>query len=86
MSDDGDEENHTIYEYHYEPEYRYDEWSQDWYTKEEFYEYYGNHSIWKMMNPKKVYRRSIMMITADRIHHWDSKNFKTFMKMVGDSY
>jgi hypothetical protein len=83
MSDEG---NHTIYECHYEPEYRYDEWSQDWYTKEEFYEYYGNHSIWKMMHPKKVYRRSIMMITADRIHHWDSKNFKTFMKMVGDSY
>lgn len=86
MSDDGDEENHTIYEYQYEPEYRYDEWSKEWYTKEEFYEYYGNHSIWKMMHPKKVYRRSIMMITADRIHHWDSKNFKTFMKMVGDSY
>ena len=27
--DDGGEENHTIYECHYEPEYRYDEWSQD---------------------------------------------------------
>ena len=82
MSDD----NHTICDYNYEPEYRYDEWSQDWYTKEEFYEYYGNNSIWKMMHPKKVYRRSIMMITAQKINGWSKGNFKTFMSMVRDSY
>ncbi len=85
-SDDESVVNDTNNENCYEPEYRYDEWSQDWYTREEFYEYYGNHSIWKMMHPKKVYRRSIMMFTADRIHHWEPKNFKAFMKMVSDSY
>ena len=70
----------------YEPEYRYDEWFEDWYTKEEFYEYYGNHSVWKLMHPKKVYRRSIMMATAMKIKGWSKGNFKTFMEMVRDSY
>jgi hypothetical protein len=86
QSSDDESVNDTNCEYGYEPEYRYDEWSQDWYTKEEFYYYYGNNSVWKMMHPKKVYRRSIMMFTADRINHWDPKNFRTFMKMVRDSY
>ena len=86
QSSDDESVDDTNCEYGYEPEYRYDEWSQDWYTKEEFYYYYGNNSVWKMMHPKKVYRRSIMMFTADRINHWDPKNFRTFMKMVRDSY
>jgi hypothetical protein len=74
------------YDYGYDPEYRYDEWCGDYFTKEEFYRYYGNDSVWKMMHPRKIYRRSIMSHTARQIHMWRPENFKTFMKMVRDSY
>ena len=71
---------------YYGPEYRRDEWSGGYYTRNEFYEYYGNHSVWKAMHPKKVFVRSIVAYNAHQIYWWPSANFKTFVKMIRDSY
>jgi hypothetical protein len=71
---------------YYEPEYRMDEWSGGYYTKEEFYKYYGDHSVWRSMHPKEIFVRSMVAYNAHQIHWWPSENFKTFLKMIRDSY
>ena len=88
-----DEDNQCVMNYgydeeddYYEPEYRMDEWSGGYYTKEEFYKYYGDHSVWRSMHPKETFVRSMVAYNAHQIHWWPSENFKTFLKMVRDSY
>jgi hypothetical protein len=96
VEEEEEEENHCDMDYGHDEwsgetdyngsEYRRDEWSGGYYTREEFYEYYGNHSVWKAMHPKKVFVRSIVAYNAHQIYWWPSANFKTSMKMIRDSY
>ena len=44
-------------------EYRMDYSDGNWYTKEEFKEYYGSHYVWKMMSPKKYIMREVVYYT-----------------------
>jgi len=40
--------------------YRMDYSDGNWYTKEEFQEYYGSNYVWKMMSPKKYIMREVL--------------------------
>ena len=40
---------------------RYDDSDGGWYTKADFYEYYGTHTIWDAMHPKKQLLRTVLL-------------------------
>lgn len=67
-------------------ETRLDEFSGGFYTKQEFYDYYGCNDIWEMMHPKNVYIRSMVALNAHRYYWWPTENFKTYLQMIEDGY
>ena len=67
-------------------ERRYDSNFDDWYTRDEFYHFYGNHYMWDMMNPKEVAKRQAISHFAISHRDLPPKNFKTFMKYLMKTY
>jgi hypothetical protein len=55
------ETKHVNFERQMDPEpVRMDPYNFEYYTQSEFREYYGTNSIWKMMHPKRVYKRNMV--------------------------
>ena len=56
-------------------EYRMDPYDHKMYTKSEFYEWYGSHTLWDISHPEKQYKRDLIWECVERgrkIHLSDS--------------
>jgi len=42
-------------------EYRYDEMNKKWYTKSEYYNYYGDYYMWEMMSNRRRQQRQLII-------------------------
>ena len=67
-------------------EYRLDETNGRFYTKEEFYNYYGSHGIWYLMDPKKICIRNVIWNHAYYLNFMNSEQFKTYMDLLLKTY
>ena len=67
-------------------EKRYDENDGELYTRKEFYEYYGNHYWWDMMDPQKISKRKALYHLSLSHANLPPKNFKCFMKYIMKTY
>ena len=69
-------------------EYRNDPFTGEWYTKDEFIDYYGNTCFWDMLSPEKEAKRFMIETTIvrnreylsdDNVNHLLNKMIETFM-------
>jgi hypothetical protein len=47
-------------------EYRMDPYDYEMYTKSEFYEWYGSHTLWDISHPEKQYKRDLIWECVER--------------------
>ena len=57
-------------------EYRLDPYDNEWYTKEEFLEYYGSLIEWENQDPKLVLRREQYYHFYEKFNHLDDRRFE----------
>lgn len=57
-------------------EYRYDPYDNEWFTKEEFLEYYGGLVEWNNQDPKLVLRREQYYYFSQKFKNLSDKRFK----------
>ena len=66
---------------------RYDEEFGEWYTKEEFYEYYGTHSVWDASHPvDHLKRRAIYWIFSMYGKKMPYKKIRLLVDEIMDTY
>ena len=57
-------------------EYRYDPYDNEWFTKEEFLDYYGGLVEWKNQDPKLVLRREQYYQFTETFKNLSNKRFE----------
>jgi hypothetical protein len=68
-----------------EPPKRYDSMDGNWYTQEEFYDYYGSHDIWKAMHPTGHLMRSHLYYIFQKYHHLEYKKLRLLTNEIMDT-
>ena len=76
-------ERNTVEE---QEKYRLDEQYQRWFTKEEFYTFYGSDSIWELMHPYLHMKRRAIWDTFYRSSYISIQHQHTFIKSMLDTY
>ena len=67
--------------------YRWDETDGNWYTKEEFYEYYGTDSVWDAMHPlEQLRRRTLYWIFSYYGETLPYKRLRLLVDEIMDTY
>jgi len=85
-SDDSDDSDESSDEEMETGRYRVDDSDGMWYTKEEFYEYYGSDTIWDAMHPhNRMVRQSIYGI-YNYFGHLSSSNLALLVSEIKDTY
>ena len=67
-------------------DFRIDPYDYQFYTRGEFYEYYGSNEIWNQQEPKKCLLRDHLHQIMDNYSHLDSKVLSVFMKSIANTY
>jgi hypothetical protein len=60
--------------------YRVDPYDGEWYSEDEFFEYYGGHTEWDNQHPKYVLRREQYCYFASMFDHLSDKRFMFLFK------
>lgn len=82
---EGDIQEELIVEIPYE-EYRIDPYDNEYYTKDEFYEYYGTLSIWEHQDPKKILLREEYYHFTNTFCHLSEKKFIFLFKQYEKTF
>ena len=67
-------------------DYRIDPYDYQYYTRQEFYEFYGSDEIWKQQDPKKCLLRDHLHQIIETYSHLDPKILNIFMKNISNTY
>ena len=79
--DDDDDDTHETDE-----RMRQDDTDGEWYTKDQFYEYYGSDRIWEAMHPEKQMKRSMIERVFQTYGHLSRAKLELFLDEVLDTY
>ena len=80
--------SHTVVDDYWYEEYRNDPFTNEWYSKDEFIDYYGNTCFWDMLSPEKEAKRFMIetiivrnrpYLSDDNVNHLLNKMIETFM-------
>lgn len=67
-------------------DYRIDPYDYQYYTRQEFYEYYGSDEVWKQQDPKKCLLRDHLHEILETYSHLEPKILNIFMKNIANTY
>jgi len=67
-------------------DYRIDPYDYQYYTRQEFYEFYGSDEIWNQQDPKKCLLRDHLQEIIETYSHLDPKVLNIFMKNIANTY
>ena len=65
---------------------RMDPYNNEFYTKQEFYDYYGNNDIWERMDPKLVFYRKALQETYRFASHLSPTIQTKFINCMMETY
>lgn len=69
-----------------EDDYRIDPYDYNWYTRRDFYEFYGSDEVWKQQVPHKCLLRDHLHQIVENYSYLDYKILNVFMENIADTY